>query len=77
PAGRLRLLETNAKVYEELVPQIVDAAPDAVLLVVTDPPDPLTDLTRRMEPAMTSEERDALQRSANKLKQALPPIQIG
>jgi L-lactate dehydrogenase len=48
PAGRLRLLETNVKVYEELVPQIVEAAPEAVLLVVTDPPDPLTDLTRRL-----------------------------
>ncbi len=30
-----------------------------------------------VEPAMTSEERDALQRSADKLKQALAPIQIG
>jgi L-lactate dehydrogenase len=48
PAGRLRLLEKNAKVYEEIVPQIVEAAPDAVLLVVTDPPDPLTDLTRQL-----------------------------
>jgi chromosome segregation protein len=28
------------------VPQVVAAAPDAVLMVVTDPPDPLADLTR-------------------------------
>jgi hypothetical protein len=31
-----------------VVPRIVEAAPDAVLLVVTDPPDPLADLTRRL-----------------------------
>ncbi|MCQ9617090.1 NAD(P)-binding domain-containing protein [Paenalcaligenes niemegkensis] len=42
--GRLRLLEENAKVYRDIVPQIVAAAPDAVLLVVTDPPDPLAEL---------------------------------
>jgi L-lactate dehydrogenase len=46
PAGRLRLLDANAKVYEEVVPQITRAAPDAVLLVVTDPPDPLADVAR-------------------------------
>src|SRR5579864_8106277 len=46
PAGRLRLLDANAKVYEEMVPQITRAAPDAVLLVVTDPPDPLADVAR-------------------------------
>ena len=46
PRGRLRLLDDNAKVYRELVPRIVDAAPDAVLIVVTDPPDPLTDIAR-------------------------------
>jgi malate/lactate dehydrogenase len=43
PQGRLRLLETNAKVYTEIVPKIVAAAPRAVLMVVTDPPDPLVD----------------------------------
>ena len=46
PSGRLRLLEANAGVYADLVPRIVDAAPRAVLMVVTDPPDPLADLTR-------------------------------
>jgi L-lactate dehydrogenase len=46
PQGRLRLLDANAKVYEEVVPQILRAAPDAVLLVVTDPPDPLADVAR-------------------------------
>ncbi len=44
--GRLRLLETNAEIYRELVPKIVAAAPSAFILVVTDPPDPLADLAR-------------------------------
>jgi len=48
PRGRLRLLDDNARVYRNIVPQIVAAAPEAVLLVVTDPPDPLTDLTRKL-----------------------------
>lgn len=46
--GRLKLLDANVSVYEEIVPQVVAAAPDAVILVVTDPPDPLADLTRRL-----------------------------
>jgi L-lactate dehydrogenase len=46
--GRLRLLDQNVAVYRDVVPQIVAAAPDAVLLVVTDPPDPLAYLTRHL-----------------------------
>jgi L-lactate dehydrogenase len=46
--GRLKLLETNASIYSEIVPRIVDVAPDAVLVAVTDPPDPLADLTRQL-----------------------------
>jgi L-lactate dehydrogenase len=46
PLGRLRLLDKNAAIYRDIVPQIVRAAPDAVLLVVTDPPDPLADIAR-------------------------------
>ncbi len=46
--GRLKLLDANASVYRDVVPQVVAAAPDAVLMVVTDPPDPLTDLTREL-----------------------------
>jgi L-lactate dehydrogenase len=46
--GRLRLLARNAEVYRQLVPRIVAAAPEAVLLVVTDPPDPLADLAREL-----------------------------
>jgi L-lactate dehydrogenase len=48
PAGRLRLLDKNAQVYREVIPRINAAAPDAVLLVVTDPPDPLAWLTREL-----------------------------
>lgn len=46
--GRLRLLGSNAQIYRELVPRIVAAAPEAVILVVTDPPDPLADLARTL-----------------------------
>jgi len=45
-AGRLRLLGANIKVFEEIVPSIVEAAPEAVILVATDPPDPLVDVAR-------------------------------
>lgn len=48
PKGRLKLLATNAGVYREIVPRIAKAAPDAVLLVVTDPPDPLADVAREI-----------------------------
>src|SRR4030081_2409064 len=46
PQGRLRLLDKNAEIYREIVPRIVRAAPDAVILAVTDPPDPLADVAR-------------------------------
>jgi L-lactate dehydrogenase len=46
--GRLKLLDTNVGVFKDMVPKIVTAAPAAVLLVVTDPPDPLADLVRRL-----------------------------
>jgi L-lactate dehydrogenase len=48
PQGRLRLLDINADVYREIVPHVVSVAPQAVLMVVTDPPDPLADLTRAL-----------------------------
>jgi L-lactate dehydrogenase len=48
PLGRLRLLDKNAEVYRDVIPRIKAAAPDAVLLVVTDPPDPLAHLTREL-----------------------------
>jgi L-lactate dehydrogenase len=46
--GRLKLLDTNVGIYQEIVPQVVAAAPHAVIMVVTDPPDPLADLTRHL-----------------------------
>jgi L-lactate dehydrogenase len=48
PAGRLKLLDVNAGVYRDIVPKIVAVAPGALILVVTDPPDPLADLARRL-----------------------------
>jgi L-lactate dehydrogenase len=48
PQGRLRLLDQNAEVYRQVIPLITAAAPNAVLLVVTDPPDPLASLTREL-----------------------------
>jgi L-lactate dehydrogenase len=48
PEGRRRLLDTNAEVYADVIPKLVAAAPEAVIMVVTDPPDPLADLTRRL-----------------------------
>jgi L-lactate dehydrogenase len=47
PAGRLKLLDMNVGVYEEILPELFKVAPDTVVLVVTDPPDPLADLVRR------------------------------
>src|SRR6201984_1742297 len=44
--GRLRLLAKNAAMYRDIVPKIVSAAPQAVLVAVTDPPDPLADVAR-------------------------------
>ena len=46
PKGRLKLFKTNAQVYGDIIPQVVRAAPEAVLLIVTDPPDPLADIAR-------------------------------
>ena len=46
PQGRLKLLAKNAEIYREIIPRIVRAAPGAVLVAVTDPPDPLADIAR-------------------------------
>ena len=48
PLGRLRLLDKNAAIYRDVIPRINAAAPDALLLVITDPPDPLAYLTREL-----------------------------
>jgi len=46
PQGRLRLFDKNAEIYRDIVPKVARAAPGAVILVVTDPPDPLADIAR-------------------------------
>jgi L-lactate dehydrogenase len=46
PTGRLRLLDANIEVYREILPLLITVARDAVILVATDPPDPLADLVR-------------------------------
>ncbi len=48
PAGRLRLLDTNVDIYKDIVPRLHAVAPQAIALVVTDPPDPLADAVRRL-----------------------------
>src|SRR5712664_693572 len=46
PADRLRLLDKNVEVYRQILPRLFEVAPGTVVLVVTDPPDPLADLAR-------------------------------
>lgn len=46
PKGRLKLLDANVGVYKEILPKLFQAAPEAVILVLTDPPDPLADFVR-------------------------------
>jgi malate/lactate dehydrogenase len=54
--GRLKLLDTNVGVFKDMVPKIVAAAPAAVLLVVTDPPD----VSARIAEAVLRDERVVL-----------------
>jgi L-lactate dehydrogenase len=44
---RLKLLQRNAAVYQQIVPSVLRAAPDARLLVVTNPVDIMTHLAAR------------------------------
>jgi len=48
PAGRLRLLGTNAQIIREVVPKIMKAAPTALMMVITNPPEPLAALAREI-----------------------------
>jgi L-lactate dehydrogenase len=48
PIGRLRLLEANAAIFHDIVPKVHNAAPEALVLVVTDPPDALADVVRSL-----------------------------
>jgi len=45
---RLRLLQRNAAIFQEVVPKVVAAAPDVILVVATNPVDIMTDLTARI-----------------------------
>jgi L-lactate dehydrogenase len=46
PRGRLQLLDMNAKIFNDIVPRIRSVAPETLIVVVTDPPDPLADVVR-------------------------------
>ncbi len=48
--GRLKLLGKNAEIFHDVIPRVAEAAQDAIILVVTDPPDPLADITRTLAP---------------------------
>lgn len=44
---RLDLLKRNAKIFKETIPQVLENAPEAVLLVATNPVDVMTHLTAK------------------------------
>ncbi len=45
---RLQLLERNAAVFADIIPKVLAAAPDAVLLVATNPVDVMTHIAARI-----------------------------
>lgn len=53
PEGRLRLLSTNVDIYKDILTQLDAVAPETLVLVVTDPPDPLADAVRLIGHART------------------------
>jgi L-lactate dehydrogenase len=46
--SRLELVERNAGVMRDVVPRVASVAPQAVLLIATNPVDPLTELSQRL-----------------------------
>ncbi len=46
--SRLELAEANARLFERLIPEVVRTAPEALLLIVSNPVDVLTDLALRL-----------------------------
>jgi len=46
--SRIDLVQKNAKIFRELVPQIAEANPDGIILVATNPVDVLANLTYRI-----------------------------
>lgn len=45
--SRTQLLQRNAAIFRDVVPQVLDHAPDAVLIIATNPVDVMTHLTAR------------------------------
>ncbi|MBV8591077.1 MAG: L-lactate dehydrogenase [Acetobacteraceae bacterium] len=45
---RLQLLQRNADIFREVVPQVVAAAPEAILIVAANPVDVMTDVAARI-----------------------------
>jgi L-lactate dehydrogenase len=45
---RIQLLDRNATVFENIIPQVLDVAPDAVLLVATNPVDIMAQIATRI-----------------------------
>ncbi|AEB11000.1 L-lactate dehydrogenase [Marinithermus hydrothermalis] len=45
---RLELLGRNARVFQEVVPRVLEAAPEAILIVATNPVDVMTQVTARV-----------------------------
>lgn len=46
--SRSELFASNALVFQDVVPQVLEVAPEAVFLVATQPVDPLTELTTQL-----------------------------
>jgi L-lactate dehydrogenase len=46
--NRMKLLERNAKVFENVVPQVLEHAPEAILLVVSNPVDVMTQVVTKI-----------------------------
>jgi L-lactate dehydrogenase len=55
--SRLDLVDHNAEVISDVVPQILGTASDAVLVVATNPVDPMTQLAQRLSAEAGRDER--------------------
>lgn len=45
---RLQLLERNEAVFADIIPRVLDAAPDAILVIATNPVDIMTEVAHRL-----------------------------
>ncbi|SUO93342.1 L-lactate dehydrogenase [Suttonella ornithocola] len=48
--SRLNLLSRNASIFQSVVPEVVKYAPDAVVIIATNPVDIMTEVTRILHP---------------------------